>query len=209
MSMVEKNFKAEINRRRRLESTYPGLMDVFVQLVGSIPPSHSKQEEFPMAAAIVEIKEGKLEIFTDGLNEVNKRGQPGAHAEAVAIEREAAKKRDKHLTGMYLVTTVEPCLGCVGDAINAGLKGVFFGLSQKDIKGKHVYSGEKNATYKTYRDFRGYNGKQLLNANGVGIVEGGLYRDMILQKLTRTYPRLADMGDIDELILNDPDVGVR
>jgi tRNA(adenine34) deaminase len=67
------------------------------------------------------------------------------HAEIIAIKK-ALKKNS--LKNQILFTTLEPCLMCVGTAINAGIKIIYYGCRSPEsgIHTKHNYALLKDIT---------------------------------------------------------------
>ncbi|HET7294205.1 MAG TPA: tRNA adenosine(34) deaminase TadA [Vicinamibacteria bacterium] len=82
--------------------------------------------EVPIGAVVVE--EG--ELIGRGFNQPISAGDPTAHAEVLAL-REAARARGNYrLTGASLFVTVEPCLMCVGAALQARVARVVYGVAE-------------------------------------------------------------------------------
>lgn len=70
-------------------------------------------------------------ILSEGANEGHLRGQFIAHAEMVAFER-APQDR---LSGSVLVSTMEPCVMCLGAAMEAGIAQVVYALAAPENGG--------------------------------------------------------------------------
>lgn len=67
------------------------------------------------------------QILARGHNQPISRNDPTAHAEIIAL-REAAISYDNYrLPGTILVVTIEPCIMCMGAAINARVSQLVFG----------------------------------------------------------------------------------
>ena len=62
-----------------------------------------------------------------GRNERERRGDPTAHAEVVALRAAAAALGSWHLDGCSLVVTLEPCAMCAGAAVLARVARVVYG----------------------------------------------------------------------------------
>ena len=60
-------------------------------------------------------------------NEREKRGDPTAHAEMLAMQRAAQAIGKRRLTGCTLYVTLEPCPMCAGGIAMSGLEQVYFG----------------------------------------------------------------------------------
>ncbi len=80
-------------------------------------------EDVPVGAVIV--KDGK--IIARGYNQVEKRQNPIAHAEIVAIEKASKKLGYKHLLDCDIYVTLEPCAMCCGAIVLARLRRLIFG----------------------------------------------------------------------------------
>lgn len=99
--------------------------------------------EVPIGAVIV--RDGAL--LGRGFNERERKNDPTAHAEVVAIRRAAARSGNWRLAGADLYVTLEPCLMCMGAIILARLNRVVFGCY--DPKG-----GAAGSLYDISRDCR-------------------------------------------------------
>ncbi len=80
-------------------------------------------DEVPVGAIVVQngIVVGK------GFNQVERLGDPTAHAEIIAITAACDRLESKHLTDATLYVTLEPCPMCSGAIVLARLKQVVFG----------------------------------------------------------------------------------
>jgi tRNA(adenine34) deaminase len=72
-------------------------------------------DEVPVGAVVV--REGR--VVGRGHNRTLLDGDPTAHAEVVALRRAAVAVGNHRLTGVLLVSTLEPCLMCCGAAVHA------------------------------------------------------------------------------------------
>lgn len=82
-----------------------------------------KAEDVPVGAVIV--RNG--EIVARGYNQVEKRQNPIAHAEIIAIEKATRKLGYKHLLDCDIYVTLEPCAMCCGAIVLARLRRLVFG----------------------------------------------------------------------------------
>jgi tRNA(adenine34) deaminase len=80
--------------------------------------------DVPVAAILFDQEGHRLAV---GRNEREKRGDPTAHAEILAIRVAAEARADWHLTDSTLVVTLEPCAMCAGAIVNARIPRVVFG----------------------------------------------------------------------------------
>jgi tRNA(adenine34) deaminase len=69
------------------------------------------------------------EIVAGAHNQPISRNDPTAHAEILVMREAALFYGNYRLTDTLLVVTVEPCLMCMGAAINARISGLVFGAS--------------------------------------------------------------------------------
>ena len=67
------------------------------------------------------------EILARGYNQPISLNDPTAHAEIIALREAAARCGNYRLQGTTLVVTIEPCIMCMGAAINARVSRLVFG----------------------------------------------------------------------------------
>lgn len=80
-------------------------------------------EDVPVGAVIVQ----NGEIIARGYNQVEKKQNPTAHAEIIAIEKACKKLGYKHLLNCDIYVTLEPCAMCCGAIVLARLRRLIFG----------------------------------------------------------------------------------
>lgn len=80
--------------------------------------------DVPVGAIVLD---GAGAIIGRGRNEREKRHDPTAHAEVVALREAAAATGDWQLAGCTLVVTLEPCVLCAGAILAARIDRVVFG----------------------------------------------------------------------------------
>jgi tRNA(adenine34) deaminase len=80
------------------------------------------QGDVPVGAVI--FHEGK--IIASGCNERELRQDPSAHAEVIALRKAAKILGRWRLDDCDLVVTLEPCVMCVGAAVNARVRRIVF-----------------------------------------------------------------------------------
>lgn len=90
-----------------------------------------EEGEVPVGAVIV--KNGK--IIGRGHNQRETLNDPTAHAEMIAITQAAAHLENWRLAGATLYVTLEPCPMCAGALVNARMKRVVFGVSDRRAGG--------------------------------------------------------------------------
>ena len=66
-------------------------------------------------------------IIGRGFNQLNRSGNPTAHAEIVTFA-DAAGKLSSDAKDLVIVSTLEPCVMCIGAAMEAGIDTVVYGL---------------------------------------------------------------------------------
>src|SRR5262245_46901092 len=82
--------------------------------------------EVPIGAVLV--KDGTL--VAAGANQPIASSDPTAHAEIVALREAASRASNYRLPGTTLYVTLEPCLMCVGAALQARVGRVVYGASE-------------------------------------------------------------------------------
>ncbi|MDL2225875.1 tRNA adenosine(34) deaminase TadA [Eubacteriales bacterium OttesenSCG-928-M02] len=80
-------------------------------------------DEVPVGAVVV--YDGK--IIARGYNQRERKKDPTAHAELIAVKRAAKRLGDWRLTGCTVYVTLEPCPMCAGVMVNARVQRVVFG----------------------------------------------------------------------------------
>ncbi len=85
-----------------------------------------KAGEVPVGAVVV--RDG--ELLGRGHNEVEKRGDPTAHAEILAVRRACSRLGDWRLDRAAVYVTVEPCHMCMGAFYLSRVERVVYGAGQ-------------------------------------------------------------------------------
>lgn len=85
-----------------------------------------REGEVPIGAVVV--YEGK--VIARGHNRRTKRQIATAHAEIEAIEKACKKLKSWRIPECELYVTLEPCPMCMGAALNARIKKVYFGAPE-------------------------------------------------------------------------------
>ena len=81
------------------------------------------EDEVPVGAVVV--REG--EIVSRARNEVERTGDPSAHAEVLALRRAVSVLNSRFLDDCVLYVTMEPCPMCAGACLNFRIGAVAFG----------------------------------------------------------------------------------
>lgn len=82
-------------------------------------------EEVPVGAVLID-QQGH--ILSAAHNCPLATHDPTAHAEIVALRKGAWKEKNYRLPGTILISTLEPCLMCLGAMVQARIQGLVFGL---------------------------------------------------------------------------------
>lgn len=93
-----------------------------------------KEGEVPIGAVVV--CDGK--VIARGHNRRTKRQIATAHAEIEAIEKACRKLKSWRIPECELYVTLEPCPMCMGAALNARIKKIYFGAPED--KGRSLTS---------------------------------------------------------------------
>src|SRR5438034_5672538 len=99
--------------------------------------------EVPVGAVVVQ----GGEVIARGHNRRERCADPTAHAEIVALRRAGRRIGGWRLTGATLYVTLEPCVMCVGAAVNARVERLVYG--PRDPK-----AGAVDSLYEIARDAR-------------------------------------------------------
>ena len=83
-------------------------------------------DEVPIGAIVV--SEGR--VVGAGFNQPIRATDPTAHAEVLALREAAHSVGNYRLTGSALYVTIEPCLMCVGAAVNARVARIVYGAAE-------------------------------------------------------------------------------
>lgn len=86
-------------------------------------------DEVPIGAVVV--KDGK--VIAKNYNQREKRNDPTAHAEVLAIRSACRKLKSWRLVGCTIYVTIEPCSMCAGTILWTRINRIVYGA--KDIKG--------------------------------------------------------------------------
>ncbi len=92
-------------------------------------------DEVPVGAVIIS---NSGEVISKGHNLCIGLNDPTAHAEILAIRSACDKVSNYRLTGCILITTLEPCIMCMGALVHARIQGLVFGA--RDPKAGAVVS---------------------------------------------------------------------
>ncbi|MDR2902655.1 MAG: nucleoside deaminase [Lactobacillales bacterium] len=82
-------------------------------------------QEVPVGAVVFDTRTG--EIVAKAFNQTEKKRDPTAHAEILAVQKACRKLKCKRLPGYSLFVTLEPCPMCAGALSLARLDHVYFG----------------------------------------------------------------------------------
>ena len=120
------------------------LMSKIMQQLIEMSHKAANKGEVPIAACIVD-RDGNLIAMAH--NRVEKRKDPTAHAEMVAIRLACKARGEKYLMDCDLYVTLEPCAMCAQAISLAKLRRVYFGAY--DAKGGGVEHGARVFSHPT------------------------------------------------------------
>jgi tRNA(adenine34) deaminase len=141
--------------------------EYFMKIAIKAAKESEKQGGCPTGAVIV--KDGR--VISKGISMVASDNDPSQHSEMVAI-REASKKLgalSHRLEGCVMYSTVETCSMCLGAALWANLKAIYFGAYATDIAGNDY-------EFKNYSLEERAENSQLWDGSKIQIT-GGILRD--------------------------------
>jgi tRNA(adenine34) deaminase len=96
----------------------------FMQIALKEAKKAQSSGEVPVGCIIVGVN-GK--ILSRGYNLTEKRFDPAAHAELIAIRKLSKRIKSWRLDGTVLYTTLQPCLMCMGAIINSRIGRLVYG----------------------------------------------------------------------------------
>ncbi|HCC05846.1 TPA: hypothetical protein DEP94_00555 [Candidatus Nomurabacteria bacterium] len=168
----------------KLERDYPGIGVEFDKLIELLPDAEDPGKiEFPFASAVLrKNKDGKMEVLARSMNMVKHNNDSTQHAEVVVLQEAQRAIGDRHLDNCIILTTAQPCEMCAGAMRNCGIGTVVYGISQEEMKGKHVKFGDEFKPIRTVP--KGVDTDATLIDAGIEVI-AGYKHDEVLAKLTR------------------------
>jgi len=112
---------------------YPAAVDheTFMRLALDQARTAAAQGEVPIGAVLVA---SGAPVAADFNRPIGER-DPTAHAEVLVLRRAASALGNYRLPGTTLYVTVEPCLMCVGAAVNARVGTIVYGADEPKFGG--------------------------------------------------------------------------
>ena len=108
----------------RSDTTFEsGIPELMAGHVIELAKASAESGEVPMAAVSFT---GAGEVLATAHNRTKTDRQATAHSELLCIEETCRIIGNERLTGIHLLTTVEPCLMCTGAIVQARLDSVFY-----------------------------------------------------------------------------------
>ncbi len=107
----------------------------FMKMALEMAKKGYKEEEVPIGALLIN---QKGEILAKSKNLSITLCDPTAHAEILALREGAKISQNYRLNNTVLITTLEPCIMCLGAMIQARINGLVFGTT--DPKGGSIVS---------------------------------------------------------------------
>lgn len=177
------DWPAADQRFRELEAAVPGIRSVMELLIEMLPDPHYGNNEFPVAAAVVSIQDARAKVISHATNATNRDGSSFSHAEMLALRAAEDTIHSKHLSGLVLMTTLEPCIMCCGAAINTDVSRVIAGAMHRDVAGQHARVG---GIYKPWRTSPGdFDSSRHLHGANIK-TNYGYMADEVLRRVLRT-----------------------
>lgn len=106
--------------------------------------------EVPIGCVLARESKGRVRIVARGFNKVNALQRKAAHAEIIAFENGGIQRGNDRprlplsATDVIMVSTLEPCVMCLGAAMEVGVKKVIFGLQAPADNGTHRVRAPKS-----------------------------------------------------------------
>ena len=100
---------------------------LFMQQALSLARRAMRMGEIPVGAIVVENGLAGPRIIGRGFNYREKRSDPTAHAEMVALRAAGRHRKSWQLTDCRMYVTLEPCPMCAGALVNARIRRLIFG----------------------------------------------------------------------------------
>ena len=107
------------------------MQEKFIKLAIKQALKAVQNDEVPIGAIIV--KDGV--VLARAYNLVEKKQDPTAHAEILAIKKACKKLKSWRLDGAEIYVTMEPCAMCAGAIVNARISKVYFGAYENKSGG--------------------------------------------------------------------------
>ncbi|MGQ0434104.1 MAG: tRNA adenosine(34) deaminase TadA [Microthrixaceae bacterium] len=111
-------------------TTAPGTIDERSAMRTALEEARSAGVAGDVPVGAVVLLDGR--IVAQAGNERERRGDPTAHAEILALRAAAAELGTWRLDGATLVVTLEPCPMCAGAMVGARVQRVVFGAANTD-----------------------------------------------------------------------------
>ncbi len=111
-------------------TTGDGPTDLGAAMAVALEEARAAGDEGDVPVGAVLVVDGR--IVARAGNERERRGDPTAHAEILALRAAAAALGTWRLEGATLVVTLEPCPMCAGALVNARVARVVFGAANTD-----------------------------------------------------------------------------
>lgn len=123
--------------------------------------SKSPMNEVPVGCVIVN---NKNQLLSFASNEIEKKRDPTAHAEILAIRRASKFLNKNNFKDTRLYVTLEPCQMCKAAIYFSGIKKVFFGAyAIEGVKKYNRYNKKYHFEESSYQFFGGINEKECSN----------------------------------------------
>lgn len=126
-------------------------------------------DEIPVGAVIVKDNE----IIASSFNKKEKKKDPTAHAEMLAIKEACRNLNTPYLYGCTLYVTYEPCIMCTGAILNSRLDKIVFGTYD------HKYISLETIIVQLNKK----------NANHIPLIQGGILEEKCTHLLQEYFKK--------------------
>ncbi|MEJ2097856.1 MAG: tRNA adenosine(34) deaminase TadA [Deltaproteobacteria bacterium] len=100
--------------------------DQYMEIALGEAKEAAQNGEVPVGAVLVDLNGN---ILSSAHNQTIHMNDPTAHAEILAIRKAAEKIQNYRLPGTTLVSTIEPCIMCMGAMVHARIATLVFGTT--------------------------------------------------------------------------------
>ena len=134
----------------------------YMKLAINLAKYSKRINEIPVGCVLVNSKD---DLVSYAYNSMSRDSDPTAHAEIIAIRKACKKLKTTKLIDFSIYVTLEPCQMCESAIINVGIKKIYFGAFNDNLKShncklKNYFSSEKK--YEMLGGFREHDCSQLI-----------------------------------------------
>ena len=118
--------------------------EFFMEIAISEAQKAGKRGDYAIGAVVVK----NNEIIASGGNRVKTKNDSTRHIEMEVIQYAKGITKDRYLEGYELYTTFEPCFMCLGACWWVGIRDIYYGATQEDMRKYHEEYGTENLKYR-------------------------------------------------------------